>query len=34
MAQKRVLGLKPAPGLEQIAGEYSERVQNGKHHIE
>jgi hypothetical protein len=26
--------LKPAPRLEQIANEYSERAQDGKHHIE
>jgi hypothetical protein len=27
------LGLKPTPRFEQIANEYSERVQDGKHHI-
>jgi len=33
MAQKHVLSLKPAPRLEQIAGEYSERTQDAKHQI-
>ena len=34
MARKQFLDLKPAPRLEQIANEYSERAQDGKHHIE
>jgi len=33
MAQKQFFGLKPAPRFEQIADEYSERVQDDKHHI-
>jgi hypothetical protein len=33
MAQKQILGLKPAPRLEQIEGECPERVQDGNHHM-
>jgi len=33
MAEKQILGFKLAPRLEQIADEYSERAQDGKHHI-
>jgi hypothetical protein len=33
MAEKQVLGFKPAPRLEQVGDEHSERVKNGKHHI-
>ena len=31
MTQKQILGLKPAPRLEQIADEHTERVQDRKH---
>jgi hypothetical protein len=31
MAKKQILGLKPAPRLEQVGDEHSERVQDRKH---
>jgi hypothetical protein len=31
MAKKQVLGFKPAPRLEQVDDEHSERVQDWKH---
>ena len=31
MPEKKVLGLKPAPRLEQVGNEHSERVQDRKH---
>jgi hypothetical protein len=34
MAQKQVLGLKPAPRLEYVADKHSERVQDRKHRSE
>jgi hypothetical protein len=33
MPQEQVLGLKPAPQLEQVEDECSARVQDGKHHL-
>jgi len=32
--EKQVLGLKPAPRLEQVGDEHSERVQDRKHRSE
>ena len=34
MTEKQVLGLKPAPRLEQVGEEHSERVQDRKHRSE
>jgi hypothetical protein len=34
MAQKQILGLKPAPRLEHVGDEHSKRVQNRKHRPE
>src|SRR5438128_4120045 len=34
MTEKQVLGLKPAPRLEQVGDEHSERVQDRKHRSE
>jgi hypothetical protein len=34
MPQEQVLGLQPAPRLEQVEDERAERVQEGKHHME
>src|SRR5207237_5997616 len=34
MTEKQVLGLKPAPRLEQIGAEHSERAQDRKHRSE
>ena len=34
MTEKQVLGLKPAPRLEQVDDEHSERVQDRKHRSE
>jgi hypothetical protein len=34
MSEKQVLGFKPAPRLEQINDEHSERVQDRKHHFQ
>jgi hypothetical protein len=31
MAEKQILSLKPAPRLEQVGNEHSERVQDRKH---
>jgi hypothetical protein len=31
MTEKQILGFKPAPRLEQVDDEYSERVQDRKH---
>jgi hypothetical protein len=33
MAEKQVLSFKPTPRLEQISDEYSERLQDRKHHF-
>jgi hypothetical protein len=32
MTEKQILGFKPAPRLEQVDDEHSERVQDCKHH--
>jgi hypothetical protein len=34
MTEKQILGLKPAPRLEQISDEHSERVQDRKHRFQ
>jgi hypothetical protein len=31
MAEEQILGLKPAPRLEQVGDKHSERVQDRKH---
>jgi hypothetical protein len=34
MTEKQILGFKPAPRLEQVGGEYSERAQDHKHRFQ
>jgi hypothetical protein len=33
MAEKQILGFKPAPRLEHVGDQHSERVQDGNHHF-
>jgi len=34
MAEKQILGFKPAPRLEHVGDEHSERVQESKHRFQ
>jgi hypothetical protein len=34
MAEKQILGLKPAPRLEQVGDEHAERAQDRKHRFQ